>query len=126
MRAIPLILALLAGCGPGVGAPRSSFAVDSCTPEPATITAIELWHDGMALAAGARAPTDSGGQGLPMASVDVHLTGTFGGCVEVSATAGHVQDGGGLKVADGSLHVFMGPVDPSFDLRVVVHGLTAH
>ena len=127
MRRIYLILALLAGCGPGAGSTASSFAVDSCTPQPATIEAIQLWHDGAELSPSARAPTASGGQGLPMADIDVYVWGTFGTCVPVDAKLGRLHESGGLKVTSGQrVHLVMGPVDADFDVDVTVGTAQAH
>src|SRR4051794_12407339 len=90
MRLIWPILAIVTGCGPGSGGTASSFSSDNCTPKPAQVDAIRLWHAGNPMAVGDYV-TAGGGQGLPMADLGLRLTGASETCVEVSATIGNLH-----------------------------------
>lgn len=135
MRAIVVVFALVAGCGPGAGAMGGvpPGYNPSCAPVgTATLTALAIGHaDGRPYAVGDVFDTVTGGQGLTMAHFRLLLTGQVPSCVEAQVTANYASspDAHAVTAADGggTMEYYMGPIDLSQSVHVTasVAGMTA-
>ena len=135
MRAIPLLLVLLAGGCPGGGVtggvPPGYNA--SCAPVgDATLTALAIGHaDGRPYAVGDRFDTATGGQGLTMAHFTLVLTGAVASCVEsdVKLNYGERLEAHPVTPTDGggTMEYYVGPIDATthVELTATVAGKTA-
>ena len=119
MRAFVVVLALVAGCGPGAGVMGGvpPGYNPSCAPVgDATLTALAIGHaDGSPYAVGDRFDTTTGGQGLTMAHFRLVLTGTVPSCVESTVQVNYAanQDAHAVSATDagGTMEYYMGPID---------------
>ena len=121
MRAIPVLLVVLAGgCpGPAVTGGVPPGYNPSCAPvAAATLTSLAIGHaDGRPYAVGDRLDTITGGQGSTMAHFTLLLTGDVGACVESQVMVNYASSFDAHAVAPvdggGRLEYYMGPIDPS-------------
>jgi hypothetical protein len=131
MRAIPLLLVLLAGGCPGndvTGGVPPSYN-PSCAPvQDAAPTSLAIGHaDGRPYAVGDTLDTVRGGQGLTMAHFTVLLGGTVPSCVEADVHVNYSGYADAHAVSPtGSMEYYMGPIDTSqVTITATVGGKTA-
>ena len=132
MRAISLLVVLLAGGCPGGGVTGGipPGYNPACAPvEEAAPTSLTIGHaDGRPYAVGDRLDTTSGGQGLPMAHFTVLLGGTVPSCVEAEVHVNYAvtEDAHAVSPA-GAMEYYMGPIDPTSHVTIsaTVGGKTA-